>query len=331
MRRGVFAPFLWIGLAGLAAGCFSTAREIGKAPTESRDLQLSYTFTLTIPSETGTAEIWIPLPRTDENQKLKHFKVTSPLSYSVQTDPDYGNSLLRFETNGSHSESVEIRLDVNVSRSAQSKQGKNASARENVSPEMLRRFLQPDRLVPTNGRIAEEARRVVKPGMPPLEKARAIYDYVVETMNYDKSGTGWGKGDALWACDVKRGNCTDFHSLFIGMARASGIPARFVMGFPVPENKKEGEITGYHCWAEFYVDGEGWIPVDASEAWKHPKKKDFFFGNLDANRVAFTIGRDIRLDPELEPFNYLIYPQVRIGGRQFSEIRPAVRFADGLN
>jgi transglutaminase-like putative cysteine protease len=222
-------------------------------------------------------------------------------------------------------------MDINVLRFAQSKQRKNTYARENTSPELLRRFLQPDRLVPIDGRIAEEAGRIVKPGMSSLEKARAIYDYVVETMAYDKSGTGWGRGDALWACDAKRGNCTDFHSLFIGMARALGIPARFVMGFPVPEDKKEGEITGYHCWAEFYIEGEGWLPVDASEAWKHPEKKDFFFGNLDPNRVAFTIGRDIRLEAELQPLNYLIFPQVRIDGRQLSEIRPAVRFADGLN
>jgi len=53
----------------------------------------------------------------------------------------------------------------------------------------------------------------------PLAKARAIYNYVIATMRYDKSGTGWGNGDAIWACTAKRGNCTDFHSLFIGMMR----------------------------------------------------------------------------------------------------------------
>ncbi len=313
------------------AGCLSTAKQMDVAPNASRDLNLSYAFTVKIPSEAEKVDIWIPLPRSDGNQVLKSFKVTCPLPYSVHTDREYGNSLLRFETRGSHAESVEVRLDVSVLRMAQSKHGRNASERTNDSAESLRRFLLPDRLVPIDGPIAEEARRVVKPGMSPLEKARAIYDHIVETMAYDKSGTGWGRGDALWACDARTGNCTDFHSFFIGMARASGIPARFVMGFPVPEDQKEGEIAGYHCWAEFYVEGHGWIPVDASEAWKRPEKKEFFFGNLDPNRVAFTLGRDIRLDAKLEPLNYLIYPYILIDGREISEFRPSVRFADRLN
>jgi hypothetical protein len=68
----------------------------------------------------------------------------------------------------------------------------------------------------------------------------------------------------IYACEVGRGNCTDFHSLFIGLARAAGIPARFVMGFPLPVGQSEGGITGYHCWAEFYDEGLGWVPLDAS-------------------------------------------------------------------
>src|SRR2546427_1458 len=98
-----------------------------------------------------------------------------------------------------------------------------------------------------------------------LEKARAIYDDVTSSMKYDKSGTGWGRGDAIYACDVGRGNCTDFHSLLIGMARSVGIPGRFSIGFPLPEQRGKGDISGYHCWAEMYVDG-AWLPVDSSEA-----------------------------------------------------------------
>ena len=52
------------------------------------------------------------------------------------------------------------------------------------------------------------------------------------------------RGDATWACESKRGNCTDFHSVLIGMMRSSGIPARFEIGFPLPENKNEGDIPG---------------------------------------------------------------------------------------
>jgi len=316
----------------LIAGCISTAKQFDNTGQKaSRDLNLSYFFEVKIPPGARKVSIWVPLPVSDDHQQLKEYKVSSPLPYSLHKDPEYGNTVLRFETTGNLVESLQVRLDLSVLRLLQVKDGKQASGRSADSRESLRRFLQPDRLVPIDGRIAEEARRVVKNKMSPLEKARAIYEHVVETMAYDKSGTGWGRGDALWACDARAGNCTDFHSFFIGMARASGIPARFVMGFPVPEEKKEGEIPGYHCWAEFYIPGMGWIPVDASEAWKHPEKKEFFFGNLDPNRVAFTLGRDIRLDTKLEPLNYLIYPYVLIDGREFSVVRTSVRFADRLN
>src|SRR5437667_7992077 len=107
-------------------------------------------------------------------------------------------------------------------------------------------------------------------------------------MRYDKSGEGWGRGDALWACTSKRGNCTDFHSLFIGMMRSSGIPVRFEIGFPLPENKTEGDIAGYHCWAEFYLVCRLLLAKKNSEAWKNPAKLDFSLCAHDVNRVCFT-------------------------------------------
>ena len=122
-----------------------------------------------------------------------------------------------------------------------------------------------------------------------------IYEYVVGVMSYDKSGKGWGRGDALYACDVRRGNCTDFHSLFMALARSRGIPARFTIGFPIGK-PKFGQVPGYHCWAEFYAGSE-WVPIDASEAWKNPARHDYYFGHLDAARVAFTMGRDLELTP----------------------------------
>jgi transglutaminase-like putative cysteine protease len=99
--------------------------------------------------------------------------------------------------------------------------------------------------------------------------------------------------------------------------RSSGIPARFEIGFPLPEGKTEGAISGYHCWAEFYLDGAGWIPVDASEASKHPARRDYFFGAHDDNRVFFTYGRDIRLSAEQkgDPLNYFIYPYLEVNGQ----------------
>jgi transglutaminase-like putative cysteine protease len=149
-------------------------------------------------------------------------------------------------------------------------------------------------------------------------------------MKYDKSGTGWGHGDTLWACDSKRGNCTDFHSVFISMARSQKIPARFEMGLSLPEGQNSGQIAGYHCWAEFYTRERGWFPVDISEAWKNQEKKDYFFGAHDVNRVQFTVGRDIELRPRQhgERVNYLIFPYAELDHQPYPNVANAISFTD---
>lgn len=108
---------------------------------------------------------------------------------------------------------------------------------------------------------------------------------------------------------------------------------RFVgekIGFPLPENKSEGDISGYHCWAEFYLDGVGWIPVDASEAWKNPAKRDYFFGAHDTNRVFLTYGRDIRLSPDHKGdlLIYFIYPYAEANGQPVKNLQTHFSFRD---
>jgi transglutaminase-like putative cysteine protease len=114
------------------------------------------------------------------------------------------------------------------------------------------------------------------------------------------------------------------------MMRSSGIPARFEIGFPLPESKAQGDISGYHCWAEFYIDGIGWVPVDASEASKNPAKREYFFGAIDADRVMFTYGRDIRLSAEQkgEPLNYFIYPYAESNGQAIKRLQTHFAFRD---
>ena len=194
------------------------------------------------------------------------------------------------------------------------------------------RYLLPDKLVPIDGQIAELSAGQTKGATNPLEKARKIYDYVIATMHYDHDGNGWGHGDAIYACTAKHANCTDFHSLFIAMARAAGVPARFEIGFPLPADSHSGAISGYHCWAEFYVDGIGWIPIDASEAWKHKEKINYFFGGLDTNRVMFSLGRDLRLNPSQQgdALNYFVYPYAELDGKPFDELKRQFSFQDDV-
>ena len=273
-------------------------------------------------------DLWIPVPRSGAFQRVWDLEIDSPVPYRIVSDPEYGNRMAYIHAEGRLPERIVVTLRFKATRQAYSAWAEFELPR--ATPAELERFLQPDSLVPVSGKIAEEAKAVAGGIRGTRDKAKALYDHLVETMEYDKSGQGWGRGDALYACDARRGNCTDFHSLFIGMARSLGIPARFVIGFPLPENVQQGPISGYHCWAEFYLDGKGWVPVDASEARKHPEKRRFLFGGLDANRIAFTVGRDIRLVPPVtsKRLNYFVYPFVLVDGREYPEVETHLRFSE---
>ena len=273
-----------------------------------------------LPADAKVSRIWIPLPQSDRYQTIHNLKIQAPFAYTEHKDPEFGNEYLYVQVPASKiAQPAEVKVTFDVTRREHrvALEPRPAAATSRLAPADLQRYLEPDRLIPLNGVIAELSAQQTHGLQDPLAKARAIYNYVIATMRYDKSGTGWGNGDAVWACTAKRGNCTDFHSLFIGMMRAAGIPARFEIGFPLPEDQHDGAIPGYHCWAEFYVEPYGWIPVDASEAWKHPDKKDYFFGAHDDNRVQLTVGRDIRLDPpqQGQPLNYFVYPYAELDGK----------------
>ena len=168
------------------------------------------------------------------------------------------------------------------------------------------------------GRLSLFAPPPIDPGSSdPAALSRAIYDWVVDNVEYKKTGTGWGNGDTFWACNERYGNCTDFHALFVSLARSEGIPARFEIGFPVPMNRAAGDIGGYRCWVQFYLPERGWVPIDASEAAKHPERRELFYGSHPADRIHFSTGRDLVVSAasEARPLNYFIYPYVEIGGK----------------
>jgi transglutaminase-like putative cysteine protease len=306
-RRTVVATAI---LAAVAAA------DAPRPDSGAREWEITYRATITdIPAEARSFRIWLPLPRDDQRQTISSIEVDAPLVHRRVIDPEYGNRLLQFEAEREVPDSMAITMTVIVRR--QTGLPILPADTSLVLEARLARFLAPDSLVPITGTIADLTRSVTEGLSDDRACAEAIYAYVLRTMRYDKSGTGWGQGDALFACNERRGNCSDIHSLLIGMARSAGIPARFVMGFSFPANVSEGTVAGYHCWADLYLEGSGWVPVDASEAIKNPALADYYFGRLDPDRVAFTIGRDILLGDEDDAprVNYLIYPHVQVGGR----------------
>ncbi len=310
-----------------------------RAPAGARERfrKFSFTYSATVknlPSGAKLVRLWIPLASSDRNQTVTLKKISSPVRARITREAEYGNRMLFAEVKDPRSTPLEFVLEYEVERREYSKgdfqQLLRLKREPSRPPVTLARFLAADRLVPVGGKMKELSDENARDKRGAVEKARALYEYLFRTMRYDKSGTGWGRGDALWACDAKRGNCTDFHSPFISMVRAQRIPARFDIGFPLPEDAQEGEIPGYHCWAEFYVGGAGWIPVDISEAWKNPSKHDYFFGAVDANRVQFSTGRDLTLAPPQSgpPLNYFVYPYVEVEGRPHEAVEKKFSFRE---
>jgi len=297
------------------------------AQSKLRHFELNYSFSVRVTDPGKPLDIWFPIAQTNDFQQVKIISQSGDLPLKETSEPEYGNRMFYAHTDKADQAEYHFTVKYDVVRMEHLAA---VSVTRPASQKELARFLQPDKLVPITGKPAELAAEQVKPGMTDLEKGHAFYNYVFSTMKYDKTGTGWGHGDTLWACDSKRGNCTDFHSVFISMARSQKIPARFEMGLSLPDDQSSGQIAGYHCWAEFYTRKRGWFPVDISEAWKHQEKKDYFFGAHDVNRVQFSMGRDIELSPRQhgDRVNYLIFPYVELGGEPYPNIANAISFTD---
>ncbi|HEV7218161.1 MAG TPA: transglutaminase domain-containing protein [Terriglobales bacterium] len=334
MKRTVLALAVLAATVCLASMLAATRKDVHAAPSLSRTFEFVYVVHVpALPPGSHEMRIWLPLPQTGAHQKIVAVSISSPLAHRIYTDQAHGNGAAYFSFDTATTRTpfaiiLKFRARRDEYRVALPS-NEPASSSSEFSPDIAR-YLEPDRLVPINGMIADLSREQIKGISDPLKRARHIYDYVIRTMHYDHAGTGWGQGDAIFACTAHHGNCTDFHSLFIGMARAAGIPARFEIGFPIPIGQHQGEISGYHCWAEFYIQGIGWVPIDASEAWQMPDKHDYFFGALDPNRVRFSGGRDLVLSPRQSgsAVNYFVYPYAELDGKPFANLCHQFSFHD---
>ncbi len=281
--------------------------------------------------------IWVPFPAETSDQQLISTTIESPWPYTLERDR-LGNRSLYMEGVGTPPQDLRMRFVVERSPS-QGISEREIAKNQSLAPE---NFAKADKLIPLAGAIRALAVKHGAGHETTRSKVRAYYDYVVRNMRYDKAGSGWGRGDAVWACDNQRGNCTDFHSLLIGMARSQGIPARFVIGFPLASDADSAQVAGYHCWSQFYEDDAGWSPLDASEA-KKTGRPDDYFGQLPNDRIEFTAGRDLILTPPQkgEPLNFFIYPYSERDGEKveqdqlrtrfhFETLRPAQRLAATL-
>jgi len=304
----------WTFASLLCAACASAS----SGPTDFGRPHRSFEFTYRaaiadVPAGARQVRMWVPLPESTPDQKVEHLEIRASHPYVVH-DIQHGEGRSLCIT----SPGEPIDLTVTFAATRYESTGGGAATREE-----LQSSLAPDAMIPLDANVARIAAALPAQG-DTRSVARGLYDHTLARMNYDKPvGGGWGRGDSEWACDSGYGNCTDFHSYFIGLARAKGIPARFEMGFPIPGGDEEvAPVGGYHCWAEFWDDSGGWVPVDISEADKHADKSDYFFGTLDENRVMFTSGRDLLLTPRPAggALNFFVYPHAEVDGVPFDGV-----------
>jgi transglutaminase-like putative cysteine protease len=294
------------------------------AAPRTRTFLFTYGATVTGLPAGQAVRVWLPVPPSNDDQQVRMVAWELPGASRSTREPKYGNDLLYLEARAGADGRVPLAVTYRVTR-----REVKADLRKPVADaDALARFLQPDARVPVGGKPLELLAGKPLPG-DQVAAARVLYDVVNGHMRYSKEGTGWGQGDAVWACASGYGNCSDFHSLFISLARSQKIPATFEIGFPLPSERGTGEVPGYHCWAKFRPAGQDWIPVDISEANKHPHLRDYYFGNLTEDRVTFSTGRDLVLVPRQDgaPLNFLVYPYVEVDGKPYPADKVQRRFS----
>lgn len=310
----------------------------GSAKPAVRKFAFTYASTIVDLPPGRVARVWVPLATDSHEQRVTLKSISVPGEYRRTRERRFGNELAYFEAAADSAGRVSLEIEYEIER--REARLADAEPRQGDVPAALS---EASRLVPVDGTLQRRLFGDEEIVGDRLSVARRVYDGVGRRMRYGKpEGLPWGRGDAVWACDSGVGNCSDFHSLFIGAVRDLGIPARFEIGFSIPREMESGEVAGYHCWARFLIadetsgdseqDAAGgrWVPVDITEAEKYPESRDYYFGNLTADRVLFTIGRDLELEPSQEagPVNFLVYPYVEVDGRQHTAMTHRFTYAD---
>ncbi len=295
------------------------------------DLTDSYTIG---PIEQDVNEIraWLEVPLENKLQTVEKLKIDAgALSHRITEDPKLSNRFLYVEIDDPKQKTYEIVVKSRVTRKSIDK-----PYREKMTDKQRKHFLRETSEIPVDEEMRKLSRKhgATDDSRTSLKK---IYDFVVDNSTYYKANpakftsSGPGDIDAKYCLFQKQGGCTDFHALYLSMGRSIEIPSRFIIGSYLPETfagKDKG--VSYHCWAEAHLDGEGWLTLDAAYGDLWPDLQEFYFGQLDARRVAFSRGRNIQLVPEASSgrISYFIKGFVEADGKPYENWNRKLTFTE---
>ncbi len=326
--------------AGFAAGAAGLLPRLASADAEFTPIPKGWrTFELTTRIEpTFANKAWIPLPTfvADDWQRPGKVSWTGNAKLAERVgEPRHGAELLRVEwAEGQQSPMIEVTTQVQAqNRSLQPGEGSAAALGE----EERKLNLGPTDLLPVDGLVKETADGIVRGKAKDVDKARALYEWVVDNTFRNPKTRGCGVGDVSWM--LKTGNlngkCADLNALYVAMARSVGLPARDLYGIRVVASQfgykslgagSEIVTKAQHCRAEVWLEGSGWTPVDPADVRKvvleEPPTnlsladlkvlaaRKTLFGAWEGNWLAFNTAHDVRLPGSSEsPLPFLMYPQ----------------------
>ena len=305
------------------------------------------TYTISLPADKPNARLWVPIPETSMPYQLAMGSTWSGSAddafYYFSRDDHAPILFAEWKDSQSH----ELKVQCNVRTRDRQVDLANLKYHNQPLTRDVRRYLQPSAHIPIDGIVHKTAQMATKGAKNPLDKARAIYEWVVENTFRDPKTRGCGRGDIKFMLETGNtgGKCADISSLFVGLCRAAGIPAREKFGIRVADSAqfksigKSGDITkAQHCRTEFYLAGYGWFPVDPADIRKivleeklplnDPKvqaAREKFFGYWEMNWAELNCARDFNLAPKAVagPVNYLMYPYGEVGGIARDGMDPA--------
>lgn len=285
---------------------------------------------LKAPAEANEVRLWLPYPMPDRNQDVTGVTVNGNYtSTGVFREPKAGNAALYAEWKGPM---AERKLTYSFAVAQKEMITKEFPKTEGPVPAEMKPYLDLSHLGKAETRVKEIAADITKGKRTIQAKARAVYDWIVDNMRRDPNVKGCGLCEIDRLLSEKAGKCADIHVVFVALARVSGVPAREIYGIRM-HKEKEGDITKFqHCWAEFYLPGYGWVVADPADVLKFKleknptseelkEKREYFFGAVDENRIAFGSGRDIVLNPRQTggPLLYFMYPYAEADGKPLGE------------